>query len=198
MSINKALFEVQKEMEPIIKSAKNPFYKSKYADINSIIHQVVPLLTKHGILLTQPLSKANYSDSICVRTVLTHVESGESTESEAEIRLHKVDPQQAGSTITYLRRYGLQSVLSLEAIDDDAEAAMDRKPSYKNNPLAEHKDDIRSSGNVDKAKLRVDRFGITASDIKNKTRKYFGVESVRNLNDEQMDRLENLIKVITK
>ena len=58
MSIHKALFEVQREMEPIIKSARNPFFKSKYADVNSIIHQVVPLLTKHGVLLTQPLAKA--------------------------------------------------------------------------------------------------------------------------------------------
>lgn len=186
MSIHKALFEVQREMEPIIKSARNPFFKSKYADVNSIIHQVVPLLTKHGVLLTQPLAKAGYSDSICVKTVLTHVESGDSVESESEVRLNKVDPQQAGSTITYLRRYTLQSLLSLEAIDDDAEKAMNRKPQLpQNSPEQE---------NVDRAKLWINRFDVTAKDIKDKARKYFGSDSVRLLNNEQMDKLEDMLK----
>ena len=186
MSIYKALFEVQKEMEPIIKDAKNPFYKSKYADINSIIHQVVPLLTKHGILLTQPLAKASFSDSICVKTILTHVESGESTESESEVRLNKIDPQQAGSTITYLRRYTLQSLLSWEAVDDDAESAMNRtSPLPKNS---------QSQENVDRAKYWLELYGVTASDIKDKVKKYFGSDSVRSLNEKQMNKLEDMIK----
>ena len=186
MSIHKALFAVQKEMEPIIKSARNPFFKSKYADVNSIIHQVVPLLTKHGVLLTQPLAKAGYSDSICVKTVLTHVESGDSVESESEVRLNKVDPQQAGSTITYLRRYTLQSLLSLEAIDDDAEKAMNRKPKEpEKNPAQE---------NIDRAKLWLNIYDISAKDIKDKVRKYFGTDSVRTLNNEQMNKLEDMLK----
>jgi len=192
MSINKALFEVQKEMEPIIKSAKNPFFKSKYADINSIIRQVLPMLNDHGILLTQPLARAQFVDSICVKTILTHVESGETVEGESEVRMNKVDPQQAGSTITYLRRYGLQSILGLEAVDDDAESAM-RRP-HKEPEMV--KDFLNGNGNghVDRAKAWINKFGVTPKDIKEISRKYFGSDSVKNLTMIQMNKLEEMIK----
>ena len=115
------------------------------------------------------------------------MESGDSVESESEVRLNKVDPQQAGSTITYLRRYTLQSLLSLEAIDDDAETAMNRKPkAHEKNPANE---------NIDRAKLWLNIYDISAKDIKDKVRKYFGTDSVKTLNNEQMNKLEDMLKV---
>jgi len=192
MSINKALFEVQKKMIPIIKSAKNPFFKSKYADINSIIRQVLPMLNDHGILLTQPLARAQFVDSICVKTILTHVESGETVEGESEVRMNKVDPQQAGSTITYLRRYGLQSILGLEAVDDDAESAM-RRP-HKEPEMVKDFLNGNCNGHVDRAKACINNFGVTPKVIKEISRKYFGWDSVKNLTMIQMNKLEEMIK----
>ena len=57
MSIYKKLLEVQKEVGAISKDSKNPFFKSKYFDINQLIEHVQPVLNKHGLVLTQPIIK---------------------------------------------------------------------------------------------------------------------------------------------
>ena len=63
---------------------------------------------------------------------------------------------------------------------------MNRKPQLpQNSPEQE---------NVDRAKLWINRFDVTAKDIKDKARKYFGSDSVRLLNNEQMDKLEDMLK----
>ena len=53
-NIHKKMFLLQQEIGAISKDASNPFYKSKYFDINSLIKQLNPLLEKHKILLSQP------------------------------------------------------------------------------------------------------------------------------------------------
>jgi hypothetical protein len=53
MSIYKKLLEVQKEVGAISKDSKNPFFKSKYFDINQLIEHVQPVLNNKGLLLTQ-------------------------------------------------------------------------------------------------------------------------------------------------
>ena len=46
------LFKLQNELGAISKDASNPFYKSKYFDINSLIGQLKPLLQKHNFFAT--------------------------------------------------------------------------------------------------------------------------------------------------
>lgn len=114
--MNEKLLALQAEIEPIKKDSNNPFFHSKYFDINSLIAVLKPLLTKHGLVLTQPLG------GNAVSSVITDVKSGEkiaSTMILPEIQ----DPQKLGSAITYFRRYTLQSLLALEAEDDDANVA---------------------------------------------------------------------------
>ena len=55
MSIYAKLLEVQKEVGAISKDSKNPFFKSKYFDINSLIAHVQPLLEENGLLSLQPI-----------------------------------------------------------------------------------------------------------------------------------------------
>ena len=50
------LYKLQLEIGIISKDVTNPFYKSKYFDINSLIGQLHPLLKKHGLLLLQPIN----------------------------------------------------------------------------------------------------------------------------------------------
>lgn len=121
MEIYKKLLEVQKEIGTIKKDATNPFYKSKYFDINSLLEQVKPVLNKHGVLLLQGLDK----DSIT--TELVDAESG-SKISFTSVIPQLADAQKQGSAITYFRRYALQSLLALEAEDDDANLASKKKP----------------------------------------------------------------------
>ena len=56
-SINEKLFNLQQEIGTISKDASNPFYKSKYFDINHLIKQLQPLLKKHRLLLMQPIEE---------------------------------------------------------------------------------------------------------------------------------------------
>ena len=54
-TLSEKLYNLQQEIGAISKDANNPFYKSKYFDINSLIKQLQPLLKKNRLLLTQPL-----------------------------------------------------------------------------------------------------------------------------------------------
>jgi len=112
----KALANVKKEVGKLSKTETNPFFKSKYFDINSLIEQVEPLLEKNGLLLLQPIINNE------VKSIIYHCESELSVESSIQLTQFN-DPQKLGSAITYYRRYTLQSLLGLQAEDDDANKA---------------------------------------------------------------------------
>jgi hypothetical protein len=120
-NIAKALLDAQKEMGNAIKDSSNPFFKSKYADLNAIREACMPSLNKHGIVVLQPI--VHIDGKNFVKTVLLH-ESGEVFEGLTEIVYSKVNDAQAqGSGITYARRYGLQSIINVGAEDDDGNKA---------------------------------------------------------------------------
>ena len=122
MEIYKKLLEVQKEVGAISKDSKNPFFKSKYFDINSLIQHVEPILTKHGLLLMQPIKDGMQG------SVIVDIEDG--SEVYSFLRLPDLsDPQKLGSAVTYYRRYTLCSLLALQAEDDDANIASKAKQS---------------------------------------------------------------------
>lgn len=123
-NIAKAILKAQKEMGAAVKDSKNPFFKSKYADLNSVREASIPVLNNAGVSVLQPTVMVDGRSF--VRTTLLH-ESGESIISDTEIVCAKQnDPQALGSAISYARRYGLQSLLCIGAIDDDSESAMGR------------------------------------------------------------------------
>lgn len=111
------LLQVQKEIGIVKKSKKNPYFKSDYMDINSLLDAVKPVLSKYGVILVQPLSPTG------LQTILIDSETGDTlVHSEVSIPQNP-DPQKAGSAITYYRRYALQSILAIEAKDDDGNKA---------------------------------------------------------------------------
>ena len=124
MSIYKKLLEVQKEVGAISKDSKNPFFKSKYFDINQLIEHVQPVLNKHGLVLTQPIEKGSVS------SVVTDSETLSSILSALPLPEFN-DPQKLGSCITYYRRYTLASLLGLQAEDNDGNGL---KPKPKELP----------------------------------------------------------------
>ena len=123
-SINEKLFNLQQEIGTISKDASNPFYKSKYFDINSLIKQLQPLLKKHKLLLLQPIEEDMVvSKLICINGT-GGVISG--------LKLPEIsDPQKLGSCITYYRRYTLSSLLGLQSEDDDGNAASSKTEELK-------------------------------------------------------------------
>ena len=129
-----ALHKAQTAMGSAKKGADNPYFKSKYADLGSVLESCKSLLNDNGITILQPHSTQAFTNSEgvtltkdFVETVLIH-ESGEFIKSSTPVVVAKQnDPQALGSAITYARRYGLQSLLSIPAEDDDGEGAMARK-----------------------------------------------------------------------
>lgn len=120
-----ALLKAQKEMGNAKKDANNPFFKSKYADLNSVREAIMPHLSENKIVVLQPMVTIDGNEY--VKTLLLH-ESGESIESFTKILCKSQnDPQAYGSGVTYARRYGLQSLLSIGADDDDGNAAAKEK-----------------------------------------------------------------------
>ena len=125
-SINKlamALVKAQAEMGGAVKDAKNPFFKSNYADLTSVIKAIKEPFANNGLAFIQfPI---NAEKSVGVTTRIIH-ESGEWLEQDYLLPLVKSDPQSAGSALTYARRYALVSMAGIPTVDDDAESAMIR------------------------------------------------------------------------
>jgi len=122
-AISKAFVKAQSEFEAAKKSNQNPAYRSKYADITSVIDAVLAPLNKNGIAVLQPARLEN--QLVVVTTRLQH-ESGEYWESDLAlpaVNRDRFDPQTVGSAITYARRYGIVSMGFLAAEDDDGNAA---------------------------------------------------------------------------
>ena len=132
VKIAPALLAAQKEIGSATKDATNPFFKSKYADLGSVMEACKEALNKNGIVVLQPVSNSfSFNDQApvpmtFVETILLH-ESGEfiSDIMLASVKQHN-DPQAQGSAITYARRYSLQSMMFIPAEDDDAEKATPR------------------------------------------------------------------------
>jgi len=121
-NLTKALFEFQGKVTSVKKSAKNPHFKSNYADLSSILEVITPALQECGLFITQ-----HPHDDVLVTTVY-HAESGEFMQSEQILRMKDANnPQQQGSAITYARRYALAAIFNLNQEDDDANSASGHK-----------------------------------------------------------------------
>ena len=146
-NLHTKLFKLQTEIGSISKDSKNPFFNSKYFDINSLLKQLNPILKKHNLLLLQPITGNQ------VRSVIYDLE-GASVESS--IKLPKnLDAQKLGSAITYFRRYTLKSLLALQAGDDDGN-------------LAAQKDTLIKKEDIDKCISAIASGKYTLEDIKSK------------------------------
>lgn len=112
----KKLHASKLEIGKVAKNAKNPHFKNTYADLNALIEAVEPILLEKGLVLLQPIKEGR------VFTIISDVDSGEQIESFIDLPVSGT-PQAMGSAITYYRRYTLQSLMSLQAVDDDGHVA---------------------------------------------------------------------------
>lgn len=123
----KALLNVQRQLLPAARDATNPFTKSRYATLNSVMAASRDALLDNGIWLCQCPVPVDAPGAIGLMTKLTHTESGQWQSSLTVMPLPRADPQGMGSAITYARRYALTAMLGLVTEDDDGEAASLRK-----------------------------------------------------------------------
>jgi ERF superfamily protein len=127
--ISKAMANAQGEMEPALKSSKNPFFKSNYADLAAIMESIKIPLKKNDLSIWQDVITNEKGISVC--TMVSH-SSGQWIEfGPLEIALAKRDAQSVGSAITYAKRYALSAAVGVVSDnDDDGEAAMGRNAKH--------------------------------------------------------------------
>lgn len=114
------ILKIQTEIGVLSKDQENPFFKSKYLDINGLLAQLLPLLAKHGLTVIQPINPDIHGEP----SLDTVIYEGDKQVIHSSFRLPKLeDPQKMGSAITYYRRYALQSLFLLQAQDDDGNHA---------------------------------------------------------------------------
>lgn len=115
-----ALFKAQHEIKGATKDATNPFFKSKYADLESVWEAVKTPLYENQLSVLQPTS---IQDGVFgVVTILLH-SSGEYISGFTPVNAKDNSAQAMGSGISYSRRYALASILGVYQRDDDGNDA---------------------------------------------------------------------------
>ena len=122
VDIVSALLVFNNEMGVVGKTSKNPFFKSNYADLPTILKAIKEPLDAAGLTITHfPVG-----DNRLI-TRLSH-SSGQFYQSMNYMKAVKDDPQSRGSVITYMMRYAVGAVLGL-SIDKDDDANNATRPS---------------------------------------------------------------------
>ena len=175
IELSKAMAKAQDEMGGAVKNSNNPFFKSSYADLTSVIKAIKEPFANNGLSFVQfPISAP---DHIGITTRLMH-ESGEWLESECFLPLTKADPQSCGSILTYCRRYALSAMCGIPAVDDDAEMAMVRGKSYISERQYDELLDLIEQSNTD-----LDKF-----------RKAFAIESLGDMETGHFTKAKSMLK----
>ena len=126
-----ALCKAQSEMKFAVMDAANPFFKSRYADLASVIEAVKLPFANNGISFVQG---TDFEDTaVIIETMLMH-SSGEWLSSRLKMQPVKNDPQSVGSAITYGKRYGLQAIAGVPSDDDGNAATHQSAPAAKPAP----------------------------------------------------------------
>lgn len=120
--IYRKLWKAKNEMGKVAKNATNPHFKKSYADLNALLEVIEPVLLENGLLLIQPIQENK------VVTKIIDIDSGDSIESYIDLPVCN-NAQHFASFVTYFRRYSLQSIMSMQAVDDDGNEAAKSKPT---------------------------------------------------------------------
>lgn len=123
-----ALAKAQGQIDDASKSADNPYYKSRYADLAAVRAVIREPLAANDLAIIQ--APRVVQGGAEVETMLVH-KSGEYMSETLFMPAGKSDPHGYASAITYARRIGIMSLLALAAYDDDGNTAVD---SVKNAP----------------------------------------------------------------
>lgn len=120
IELAKALAKFQSEIKDPSKSGKANY--GKYVTLDELLESIRPVLSQNGLSFLQ--FPGGDGQLITITTVLLH-SSGEWIESEPfTLKSQKVDPQGAGSAVTYGRRYSLSAILGVAwDTDDDGQAS---------------------------------------------------------------------------
>ena len=124
--IHAAYSKAQGAMIGAHKGTDNPFFKSRYSDLASVMEAIRKPFADNGLSFIQAPSFSDGKVSITTRIMHS---SGQWYQSTLDVPVAKNDAQAVGSAISYGKRYGLQSMAGVPSVDDDGEAAVNRQPA---------------------------------------------------------------------
>ncbi len=151
----KSIIQVQSSLKKIKKDRVNPFAESKYATLDAILEEVLPMLTENKLALTQEPLTIHEENAVKIgcRTTLFH-ESGQFIEYEPLLfsfeKGSKMNmAQSSGSIITYSKRYSLSAILGISTGDDtdgvDPSARQNNNEQNKNQNYKQQKENNYSN-----------------------------------------------------
>lgn len=133
-----ALAKAQGAMRFAAKDSNNPFFKSKYADLSSVVEAIRDALASNGLSYMQHIHQSDKHE-VCVETIILHSSGQWIGCGTVSIPVNKADAQGYGSALTYARRYSLSAAVGVVADDDDGNAAANAAPhervSQKPSPM---------------------------------------------------------------
>lgn len=114
------LFAIQSSLPVIPKTSTNPHFKSKYADLPTIMEVLKPILAEHRVLLMQPIYTSENPNLLVIATSFSDADTGAEIRQVSTVPIgNNLTPQAFGSAVTYARRYILCSMLGIVADEDD-------------------------------------------------------------------------------
>lgn len=124
-TLKQKIADIKSEIGKMSKDKANPFFKSKYFDLNQILDNLKPLEEMAKISITQPMTNVDGKPALAL--VIEDLES-ESIIREVFPMPDLQDPQKIGACVTYFRRFQLSSFFELQAEDDDGNSASGNMP----------------------------------------------------------------------
>lgn len=136
-----ALARAQANFEQVKKSGKANIptksgtnYTYNFAKLSDVLGATIPALNAEGIYFSQ---HPNYSLNgngamVTIVSTLSHSSGAEISHESIPLFYNMNDAKQAGSVMTYLRRYGACQLLGIEGDDDDDAHVATMNNSYNN------------------------------------------------------------------
>ena len=196
--IYSAFAKAQSQFNKAVKDSTNPHFKSKYANLESVIDAISKALQDNGLAFMQPLSSVE--NKWFIHTQLVH-SSGESIESpKVELIIQdKSNPQKFGSSLTYFRRYSLMAFFGIPDTDDDGNEASNKdkdesKPKTPSNHAPQTDEDAKALKQVitkeerSLLKKEILRLNLTELEFMNIVGQLYGIRDIHEL--DLMKRLQ--------
>lgn len=181
--ISKALNTFRTAVKQPVKSASNPFFKSKYVALEGVVNAIDSALKDTGLSYVQEATSEG--NQVSVTTLLLH-ESGEWIElTPLTLPVTKNDAQAFGSAETYARRYSLSAAFGITSdLDDDGNAASSNPPAQQ--PTKPKRSTTQAR------KETINELAESISKIKNVEKSQVLVEVYKNHGIESNDEIKNM------
>lgn len=200
-----ALSKAQAKITGALTDSSNPFFKSKYADLASVMDAIRIPFSENELSVTQLVDEKEGKHFLI--TMLMH-SSGEYVTSTYPLIIKDLNnPQSIGSVVTYARRYTLAAIAGVAQVDDDGEAAMGRDekkslpnyaPKAKNHIEAEANPKLSltvTEGQLKRLYAIQQKSKLSSEDVLNHIKNVFNKSSSKELTMAEYDELIKIIEL---